>query len=88
MPGAAGEYVRNVGGLNVGTLGPIYLAVFIDTITFTGSVVAYSKLAGMMSAKALALAGRDQLNIGMLGIIAVGMAGFLNPSPGRHRRNR
>ena len=29
---------------------------------FTGSVVAFSKLAGMMSSKALALPGRDQLN--------------------------
>jgi len=36
----------------------------------------------MMSSKALALPGRDQLNIGMLGILALGMAIFLNPSLG------
>ena len=29
MAGAAGEYLGNVGGLDVGTLGAIYLAVFI-----------------------------------------------------------
>lgn len=82
MAGAAGEYLGNVGDINAGTLGAIYLAVFIGAITFTGSVVAYSKLAGMMSSKALALPGRDQLNLGMLSIIGLGMATFLNPSLG------
>lgn len=82
MAGAAGEYLGNVGDLDAGTLSAIYLAVFIGGVTFTGSVVAYSKLAGMMSSKALALPGRDQLNIGMLGILALGMATFLNPSLG------
>ena len=82
MAGAAGEYLGNVGGLDVGTLGAIYLAVFIGAITFTGSVVAYSKLSGMMGAKALALPGRDQLNLAMLGVIGLGMAAFLNPSLG------
>ena len=82
MAGAAGEYLGNVGELDVGTLSAIYLAVFIGGITFTGSVVAFSKLAGMMSSKALALPGRDQLNLGMLGVLALGMAAFLDPSLG------
>jgi len=82
MAGAAGEYLGNVGDLDAGTLSAIYLAVFIGAITFTGSIVAYTKLSGMMSSKALSLPGRDQLNLGMLGILAVGMAGFLDPSLG------
>ncbi len=54
----------------------------IGGITFTGSVVAFSKLAGMMSSKALALPARDQLNLGMLSVLASGMACFLDPSLG------
>ncbi|KAL7535577.1 hypothetical protein ACHAXR_008088, partial [Thalassiosira sp. AJA248-18] len=82
MAGAAGEYLGNSGDLDAGTLGAIYLAVFIGGITFTGSVVAFSKLSGMLSSKALSLPGRDQLNLSMVGLLAVGMAAFLNPSLG------
>jgi NAD(P) transhydrogenase len=82
MAGAAGEFLGNVGELDVGTLSAIYLAVFIGGITFTGSVVAFSKLAGMLSSKALALPARDQLNLCMLGVLALGMTSFLDPSLG------
>ena len=82
MAGAAGEFLGNVGELDVGTLSATYLAVFIGGITFTGSVVAFSKLSGMMSSKALALPARDQLNLGMLGVLALGMTSFLDPSLG------
>ncbi|EJK75371.1 hypothetical protein THAOC_02906 [Thalassiosira oceanica] len=82
MAGAAGEYLGNVGGLDGGTLAAIYLAVFIGGITFTGSVVAYGKLAGMLDSAPLALPGRDQINLSMVGVIALGMAAFLNPSLG------
>jgi NAD(P) transhydrogenase len=80
MAGAAGEYLANSGDLSVGTLSAIYLATFIGGITATGSMVAFGKLAGKLSSKALSLPGRDQLNLGMLGISALGMAAFLNPS--------
>mmetsp|Transcript_20785 Transcript_20785/g.43716 ORF Transcript_20785/g.43716 Transcript_20785/m.43716 type:complete len:1142 (+) Transcript_20785:166-3591(+) len=80
MVGAAGEYLGNAGELDAGTLSAIYLAVFIGGITFTGSVVAFSKLAGMMKSAPLALPVRDQLNLGMVGILALGMAAFLDPS--------
>jgi NAD(P) transhydrogenase len=82
MAGAAGEYLGNVGDLDAGTLSAIYLAVFIGGITFTGSIVAFSKLSGMMSSKALALPVRDQLNLGMISVLALGMAAFLDPSFG------
>ena len=82
MAGAAGEYLGNVGNLDAGTLSAIYLAVFIGGITFTGSIVAFTKLSGMASSKALSLPGRDQLNLGMIGVLALGMAAFLDPSIG------
>ncbi|KAL7511555.1 hypothetical protein ACHAXN_008664 [Cyclotella atomus] len=79
MAGAAGEWLGNVGELDAGTMSAIYLATFIGGITFTGSVVAFSKLAGMMKSQALNLPGRDQLNLGMVAVVAAGMAVFLNP---------
>mmetsp|Transcript_17373 Transcript_17373/g.36636 ORF Transcript_17373/g.36636 Transcript_17373/m.36636 type:complete len:1122 (+) Transcript_17373:235-3600(+) len=82
MAGAAGEFLGNTGSLDAGTLSAIYLAVFIGAITFTGSIVAFSKLSGMMGSKALALPARDQLNLGMIGIVALGMAAFVNPALG------
>mmetsp|Transcript_69993 Transcript_69993/g.104136 ORF Transcript_69993/g.104136 Transcript_69993/m.104136 type:complete len:1134 (+) Transcript_69993:51-3452(+) len=82
MAGAAGEYFGNVGTLDLGTLTAVYLAIFIGGITATGSMVAYGKLAGMLSSKALSLPGRDALNLSMISICALGMASFLNPSLG------
>lgn len=79
MAGAAGEWLGNVGELDSGTMSAIYLATFIGGITFTGSVVAFSKLAGLMKSTALSLPGRDQLNLAMVSIVAAGMAAFLNP---------
>ncbi|KAL7482879.1 hypothetical protein ACHAW6_008531 [Cyclotella cf. meneghiniana] len=80
MAGAAGEYLGNVGELDAGTLSAIYLATFIGGITFTGSVVAFTKLAGMMKSSPLALPGRDQINLGMVLVLAAGMAVFLDPA--------
>jgi NAD(P) transhydrogenase subunit beta len=40
----------------------IFLGVFIGAITFTGSIVAYAKLAGRIDGKALILPGRHILN--------------------------
>ncbi|EDO29891.1 predicted protein [Nematostella vectensis] len=43
----------------------IFLGTFIGGVTFTGSLVAFGKLHGLMSSKALALPGKNQLNIAM-----------------------
>ena len=80
MAGAAGEFLGNAGRLDAGTLTAIYSAVFIGGITFTGSIIAFSKLAGMMNSSPLQLPGRDQLNLGMISMLAIGMAAFLNPA--------
>lgn len=84
MAGAAGEYLGNshVGQLDGGTLASIYAAVFIGGITFTGSLIAFGKLSGMMKSNALALPGRDQLNLVMVSVIALGLAAFVNPDLG------
>ncbi|WP_068310410.1 Re/Si-specific NAD(P)(+) transhydrogenase subunit beta [Polycladidibacter hongkongensis] len=44
----------------------IFLGVFIGAITFTGSIIAYGKLAGKIGGKALILPGRHFLNIAMV----------------------
>jgi NAD(P) transhydrogenase subunit beta len=55
--------------------------VLIGAITFTGSIVAYGKLAGKVSSKALTLPGRHAINIGagllclLLGIMYLSGAG-------------
>lgn len=79
MAGATGEYLANSGDLAVGTLSSIYLATFIGGVTFTGSIVAFGKLSGMMKSAPLQLPGRDQLNLAMISVAALGMATFLNP---------
>ena len=44
----------------------IFVGVFIGAITFTGSVVAYGKLSGILDGKPLTLPGRNLLNLGMV----------------------
>ncbi len=44
----------------------IFIGVFIGAITFTGSIVAYGKLAGKIDGKALILPGRHVWNVAMI----------------------
>ena len=44
----------------------VFLGIFIGAVTFTGSVVAYGKLAGSISGKPLTLPGRHLLNLAMV----------------------
>ncbi|MBC6416921.1 MAG: NAD(P)(+) transhydrogenase (Re/Si-specific) subunit beta [Rhodospirillales bacterium] len=59
----------------------VFLGIFIGAVTFTGSVVAYGKLAGSIGSKPLTLPGRHLLNIAMavvclvLGAIYLGGGG-------------
>ena len=60
----------------------IFLGILIGAITFTGSIVAYLKLAGKTSSKPLTLPGRHAINIGagvlclILGIMYFAGAGL------------
>lgn len=56
----------------------VFLGVFIGAITFTGSIIAYGKLAGKIDGKALILPGRHLMNIAGLVISIVLMFMFLN----------
>ncbi|HAN80389.1 MAG: NAD(P) transhydrogenase subunit beta [Gammaproteobacteria bacterium] len=56
----------------------VFLGVFIGAITFTGSIVAYGKLAGKLSGKALILPGRHLWNIFMVGGSLVLMVIYMN----------
>lgn len=85
MAGAAGEFLgAGDNGLAVGTLAAVYLATFIGGITATGSMIAYGKLSGMLESKALSLSGRDQLNLALVSLSAVGMGLFLDPALGQN----
>ncbi|RYP21269.1 hypothetical protein DL765_002318 [Monosporascus sp. GIB2] len=59
-----------------------YLGVLIGGITFTGSIVAFLKLAGKMASKPLVLPGRHLINSGMLATNAVTMGAFVTMAPG------
>lgn len=50
-------------------------------ITFTGSIVAFLKLAGRMSSRPIVLPGRHLINTSLLGANALSMAGFLSMAP-------
>ena len=47
----------------------IFVGVFIGAVTFTGSVVAFAKLRGLISARPLLLPARHWLNLAVLGVI-------------------
>ena len=53
----------------------IYVGIFIGAITFTGSVVAFGKLRGLVSSKPLMLPARNWLNLAMA-VAAVGLGVF------------
>jgi len=56
----------------------VFLGVFIGAITFTGSIVAYGKLAGKLDGKALILPGRHLMNIAGLVLSILLLMMFLN----------
>jgi len=58
-----------------------YLGVVIGGITFTGSIVAFLKLAAKMSSRPLALPGKHFTNLALLGANAATMGGFLTMAP-------
>ncbi|TPW14691.1 MAG: NAD/NADP transhydrogenase subunit beta [bacterium] len=56
----------------------VYLGVFIGAITFTGSIVAFGKLKGMIRSKPLVLPGRHPLNLGVVIACALLAVRFLS----------
>lgn len=55
----------------------IFLGVFIGAITFTGSIVAFGKLRGIMKSRALSLPGKHWLNLAAIIVSVALMALFI-----------
>jgi NAD(P) transhydrogenase subunit beta len=65
----------------------VYVGVFVGAITFTGSVIAFGKLKGIIGSKPLLLPGRHVLNAGMfLACVALAVP-FLSAEPGTDLRS-
>ncbi|KAL5489746.1 hypothetical protein ACEPAI_4578 [Sanghuangporus weigelae] len=77
--GSVLEDVSHVSTLHLVTA---YLGVLIGGITFTGSIVAFLKLAGKMSSRPLILPGRHLINSSMLGANLATMGAFVTMAPG------
>lgn len=58
----------------------VFLGVLIGAVTFTGSIVAYLKLAAKMKSAPLTLPGRNWLNLGAL-VVSAGLMGWFIASP-------
>ncbi len=56
----------------------VFLGVFIGAVTFTGSIVAYGKLAGKLSGKAMILPGRHLWNILIVAASLVLLVMYMN----------
>lgn len=59
-----------------------YLGVLIGGVTFTGSIVAFMKLAGKMSSRPTILPGRHLVNTSLLGANVATMGAFVTMAPG------
>jgi proton-translocating NAD(P)+ transhydrogenase subunit beta len=69
------EYQRNVAGTEYTTAIPIFLAVLIGGVTFTGSLIAYAKLAERISGKPVLFTGQKLVSI--LFLVAALVCGVL-----------
>lgn len=62
-----------------GHLTEVYLGVLIGAVTFTGSIIAYLKLAAKINSKPLMIPGRNIINAIVL-IVMLGMIGWFIPT--------
>ncbi|CAE6539512.1 unnamed protein product [Rhizoctonia solani] len=78
-----GSVMAEVGHAELSTLHMVtaYLGVLVGGITFTGSIVAFLKLAGKMSSKPLALPGRHLINSGLLATNFATLGAFVTMAP-------
>lgn len=60
----------------------IFVGVFIGAVTFSGSIIAFGKLNGRISSKALALPNKHYLNLGAIILSVILMAGFIHYQDG------
>ncbi|KAG9242005.1 NAD(P) transhydrogenase, alpha chain [Calycina marina] len=78
-----GSVMADIGDISMLHLVAGYLGVLIGGVTFTGSIVAFLKLAGRMSSKPIKIPGpRHALNTTLLGANIATMGTFLTVAPG------
>jgi NAD(P) transhydrogenase len=77
-----GSVLGHTGDISTLHMVSAYLGVLIGGVTFTGSIVAFLKLAAKMSSKPLVLPGRHLINGSLLGANAATMGAFLAYAPG------
>jgi NAD(P) transhydrogenase len=72
---AIGDFlVHDISHMDGFTAGSLYMGAWMGSITCTGSIIAYGKLAELMNSNPLALPGRDVANMAMgAGSIAAGV---------------
>ncbi|MHB8471415.1 MAG: NAD(P)(+) transhydrogenase (Re/Si-specific) subunit beta [Gammaproteobacteria bacterium] len=78
---AVGTYITHAraGALTEELMFEIFIGTFIGAVTFTGSLVAFGKLQGLMSGKPLVFKGQHWLNLALaLIIVGFGMDFFLH----------
>ncbi|KAL7941794.1 NAD(P) transhydrogenase beta subunit domain-containing protein [Trichoderma barbatum] len=77
-----GSVMADVSDLSTLHMVSAYLGVLIGGVTFTGSIVAFLKLAGRMGSRPKILPGRHLINSGLLATNAATFGAFLTMAPG------
>lgn len=77
-----GSVLGHTGEISTLHMVSAYLGVLIGGVTFTGSIVAFLKLAAKMSSRPINLPGRHLINSTLLGANAATMGAFLAYAPG------
>ena len=77
---AYSEYIRFTGAETMDVNITVIISLFIGTITFTGSLIAFSKLQGIMRGAPIVLPLHQMLNIALLlGTVVFGVLNVMNP---------
>ncbi|EGE79484.2 NAD(P) transhydrogenase [Blastomyces gilchristii SLH14081] len=77
-----GSVMADLGHISTLHLVTAYMGVVIGGITFTGSIVAFLKLAGRMASRPTIIPGRHVINASLLGGNAALMGAFVTMAPG------
>ncbi|KAE8405399.1 nicotinamide nucleotide transhydrogenase [Aspergillus pseudonomiae] len=77
-----GSVITDVADISTLHMVTAYLGVLIGGVTFTGSIVAFLKLAGRMSSRPTILPGRHVINSTLLGTNLATMGAFVTMAPG------
>ena len=77
---AAAEFL-NSGSISTFTLSSIMVSIFVGTLTFTGSFIAFGKLQGFISGQPIVFPGQQALNaILALALLGFGISTVITPS--------